>query len=182
MSVSKKARSVPSRWLGAFKKGHRYSSRDMIDEDLAWELLERWEKSKGTDKEAEQALDYLAKFNNEYHKNVVSKTDPLHKCTCPNRKRGDAHLEGCHRNDLNDRENAKNRDIMSIQNRNDLPDSGDNQTGDEELSSQNPNSDLDQFHYNQSKRGAVVNYTEDALIELLDAQAEIDDMEDDTEH
>jgi hypothetical protein len=116
MGVSKKARNVPSKWLGAFKKGHRFSSRDAIDEELSWEMLDRWEKSGRTDKEAEATLDYLTKFNNEFHKNVVSKSDPLHKCTCPNRKKGDKHLEGCHRNDLNDRENAKNRDIMSVQN------------------------------------------------------------------
>ena len=121
MSVSKKARNVPKQFLGAFKKGHRFSSRDMIDEELAWEMLERWERSGGKDKEAEEALLYMAKFNNEFHKNVVSKTDPLHPCNCPNRKRGDKHLEGCLRNDLNDRENAKNRDIMSIQNRNNEP-------------------------------------------------------------
>lgn len=178
MSVSKKGRNVPSRWLGAFKKGHRYSSREQIDEDLAWELLNRWEKSKGTDKEAEQTLDYLTKFNNEFHKNVVSKTDPLHKCTCPNRKRGDKHLDGCLRNDLNDRENAKNRDIMSVQNRNEIRDNTSNE--EEEFNAQNPNSAEDQFF--QRNQGATANCVEDAMIELLDAQAAIDAMEDDTEH
>lgn len=179
MSVSKKARNVPSRWLGAFKKGHRYSSREQIDEDLAWELLNRWEKSKGTDKEAEAALDYLTKFNNEFHKNVVSKTDPLHKCTCPNRKRGDKHLDGCLRNDLNDRENAKNRDIMSVQNRNIEPDK-DNAQYEEFYDGFNPNPSEDKFF--QKNQGSTSNYVEDAMIELLDAQAAIDDMEDDTEH
>ncbi len=178
MGISKKARNVPKQWLGAFKKGHRYSSRDAVDEDLAWELLDRWEKSKGTDTEAKEALDFMSKFNNEFHKNVVSKTDPLHKCTCPDRKRGDKHLDGCLRNDLNDRENAKNRDIMSVQNRNEVNESSSNE--EEEFNSQNPNSAEDQFF--QRNQGATANYVEDAMIELLDAQAAIDDMEDDTEH
>lgn len=170
MGVSKKARNVPKRWLGAFKKGHRYSSRDMIDEELAWEMLERYEKSGGTDKEAEQTLDYLTKFNNEYHKNIIKKDDPNALHNTPELRKS-----------LYDRENAKNRDIMSVQNRNELPEAND--TSDEESpNAMNPNPDIDQFYYNQNKGGATSNYVEDAMIELLDAQAAIDAMEDDTEH
>jgi len=107
MSISNKARTVPAKYLGAFKKGHRFSSRDMIDEDLAWTLLDRIEKSKGTDVEAIQAMEYLVKFNNEFHKNIIKKNDPTA-----------LHNTDELRRDLYSRENAKNRDIMSVQNQN----------------------------------------------------------------
>lgn len=179
MSVSRKARSIPARWLGAFKKGHRYSDREHIDEDQAWELLLRWEKSKGTDKEAEEALDYLTKFNNEYYKNVVSKTDALHECKCPDRKRGDKHLEGCLRNSLNDRQNAKNRDIMSIQNRNN-PSANDIQSHFEDDTFEGG---LDYLDAMTQQKEASYN-PEDALIELIDLQRELDKQreDDDTEY
>lgn len=180
MSVSKKARNVPARFLGAFKKGHRYSSRDMIDEDLSWELLDKIEKSGYKDQASIEALEYIAKFNNEFHKNVVSKTDPLHTCSCPDRKRGDKHLEGCLRNDLNDRENAKNRDIMSVQNENikrtKVRNDEDSKAGTEY------EEDLETVGKPTSYRTPYINPVEDAIIDLIDAQRSIDDMKDDTEH
>ena len=99
--------TIPKEYLGAFKKGHRYSSRDMIDEEMSWMLLERIINSNGTDREAVEALTYLTKFNNEYHKNVIKKDDEdaLHNT--------DELRRSCYA-----RENAKNRDIMSVQNRN----------------------------------------------------------------
>lgn len=172
--VSKKARNVPKKWLGAFKKGHRFSDREYIDEDQAWEMLERWEKSGGTDKEAESVLDYLTKFNNEYYKGVIKKGD-----------KNALHNTDELRKSVYDRQNAKNRDIMSIQNR--KKESKANQkanSNEEEFDAFNPNTnpDTDQFYYDQNKGGAVTNYVEDALIELLDAQVAIYNMEDDTEH
>ena len=109
MSVSRKARSVPRRFLGAFKKGHRYSTREMIDEELSWELLYRIERSNYTDLEAIEALEYITKFNNEFHKNVIKKGDPKA-----------LHSTDELRRDLYSRENAKNRDIMSVNNRTEL--------------------------------------------------------------
>ena len=181
MSVSKKARNVPSRFLGAFKKGHRFSSRDAIDEDLSWDLLDKIEKSNYTDKASIEALEYIAKFNNEFHKNVVSKTDPLHKCTCPNRKRGDKHLEGCQRNDLNDRENAKNRDIMSVQNetvkRTKYKSSEDEINADTEIQSENLDNPI-----SKSKHRPYINPVEDAMIDLIDGFNELEGADEDNEH
>ncbi len=183
MSVSKKARNVPARWLGAFKKGHRYSSRDMIDEEMSWILLDKIEKSNYTDQEAMTALDYLAKFNNEFHKNIVSKTDPLHECTCPDRKKGDKHLEGCLRNDLNDRENAKNRDIMSVQN--ETVSRIKYKSNEDEINADTDgHEDLDNPGMKKKNHRPYINAVEDAVIDLIDAQDEVDRLrnEDDTEH
>lgn len=113
MTQPKKPISIPKRFLGAFKAGHRPSARQFIEDDFAWVMLRRWVASGETDKEAEAHLEYMTTFNNEHHKNVVSKTNALHVCKCPNRKKGSSHLPNCLRNDLNERENAKNRDIMS---------------------------------------------------------------------
>ena len=69
-------------------------------------MLDRYEKSGGTDKEAETTLDYLTKFNNEYYKGVVKKGDE-----------NALHNTDELRKSIYSRQNAKNRDIMSIQNR-----------------------------------------------------------------
>jgi hypothetical protein len=68
-----KQRLIPKRFLGAFKKGHRKSAREFIDEELAFKLLDLAEKG---DPEAIKALDWLTQFNNEYHKAVINKNDP----------------------------------------------------------------------------------------------------------
>ncbi len=67
-----KQRLIPKRFLGAFKKGHRKSAREFIDEELAFKLLDLAEKG---DQEAIKALDWLTQFNNEYHKAVINKAD-----------------------------------------------------------------------------------------------------------
>lgn len=64
---------IPKHFLGAFKKGHRKSAREFIDEDLAFRLLE---KAKNGCQESIEALEWLTQFNNEYHKAVINKNDP----------------------------------------------------------------------------------------------------------
>lgn len=91
---------VPIRWLGAFSKGHRASAREFIDDEFSYGLLD---KALNGDEKAASALDYLSKFNNEYHKNVIRKDDP-----------NALHHTDTLRRDLYARENAKNRDIMSV--------------------------------------------------------------------
>lgn len=93
---------IPKQYLGAFKCGHRASAREFIDEELSQKLLLRILDSDYKDKEAMQALSFITKFNNEYHKNVIRKDDP----------------EALHntdklRRDLYSRENARNRDVLS---------------------------------------------------------------------
>lgn len=94
---------IPKRFLGAFKVGHRPSAKEFIDEELSRALLKRVLESNYADTEAVDALDYLTRFNNEFHKNVIKKDDPgrLHKT--------DKQLKS-----LYSRENSKNRDIMSV--------------------------------------------------------------------
>lgn len=94
---------IPKQFLGAFKRGHRKPSRNFIDESLSYELLERVLKSGYEDREAIEALAYLTRFNNEFHKNVIKKGDPeaLHD--------SDERRRQCYA-----RENARNRDLMSI--------------------------------------------------------------------
>lgn len=98
--MKKKTQPIPVQFLGAFKRGHRQVSKLFIDEELSWKLLHRIFDSNWKDQEAVDALTYLAKFNNEYHKNVVSKTDTLHN-TPELRK------------DCGRRDDARNRDILS---------------------------------------------------------------------
>jgi hypothetical protein len=95
---------IPKRFLGAFKAGHRASSREFIDEELAYKLLKRVLSSNYSDEEAMDALDYLTKFNNEYHKAVIKKGDrqALHNTKRMRQERYQAN-------------NARNRDIMSTQ-------------------------------------------------------------------
>lgn len=66
---------VPKRWLGAFKAGHHHSAKEFIDETLSWELLNRIISSNYTDQKAMDQLDYITKFNNEFHKCVIKKND-----------------------------------------------------------------------------------------------------------
>lgn len=67
------AKKIPKEFLGAFKAGHRLASKDFIDEELSHELLK---KTMRGCKEAKAVLEWLTKFNNEYHKNVIKKGDP----------------------------------------------------------------------------------------------------------
>lgn len=94
---------IPKQFLGAFKRGHRETSKEFIDEGLSYELLKRVLDSDYGDEEALEALNFLTKFNNEFHKNVVKKGDPtaLHKTEAQRRE--------CYA-----RENARNRDLMSV--------------------------------------------------------------------
>jgi hypothetical protein len=94
--------AIPKQYLGAFKAGHRASAREFIDEDLSYSLLNKIVDSGYTDTESMETLAYIAKFNNEFHKNVIKKGDEaaLHK---------DEDM----RKDCYDRENSRNRDIMS---------------------------------------------------------------------
>lgn len=94
---------IPKRFLGAFKAGHRASAREFIDEELAYKLLKRVLSSNYSDTEAIEALDYLTKFNNEYHKAVIKKGDrkAFHNTTKLRRERYSAN-------------NHRNADIMSI--------------------------------------------------------------------
>jgi hypothetical protein len=63
---------VANRFLGAFKCGHRFSAQEYIDDDFAFELLEKF--NKGDDK-AGEALEWIAKYNNEYYRGVLKKND-----------------------------------------------------------------------------------------------------------
>lgn len=94
---------IPKRFLGAFKVGHRPSSKEFIDEDLSRVLLKRVLESNYEDTEALHSLEYITRFNNEFHKNVVRRddTERLHKT--------DNQVK-----DLYSRENSKNRDVMSV--------------------------------------------------------------------
>lgn len=65
---------IPREYLGAFKAGHRAKSREFIDEELSYKLLDKV-MSEGCE-ESRRALEYLTKFNNEFHKNVLKKGDP----------------------------------------------------------------------------------------------------------
>ena len=99
-----KKHPIPKQYLGAFKAGHRASAREFIDEELSFKLLDKIIKSNYTDQKSMDELAYITKFNNEFHKNVVKKDDP----------------EALHnteelRKDLYDRENSRNRDIMSVE-------------------------------------------------------------------
>lgn len=163
MSVSKKARNVPKQFLGAFKKGHRVSVREFIDEEMSWQLLNRIENSNYTDTEAIQALEYITRFNNEFHKNVIKKGDV-----------NALHNTDELRRDLYSRENSKNRDLASIGNRDELTVTG--------KSSQNHEKDgaSDAVTYSQDLDYMLddsVNHMEDALIDYLDEKYHSEDSE-----
>lgn len=138
-------RKIPKEYLGAFKAGHRAGSREFIDEELSYQLLEKI-LSTGCE-ESKKQLAWLTKFNNEYHKHVLKKGDAnaLHH-TPENRK------------DCCDRKNARNRDIISRERKfikSIEPTAFETEDG--------INLSLD-LHLNQNRD---LNY-EDTLIELLD--------------
>lgn len=91
--------NVPKEFLGAFKRGHRRSSKEFIDEELADKLLE---KALAGDKEAEAALRWLARFNNEFHKGVIKKGAPDNLHSTPEMYK-----------DCNDRNNRRNVDVFT---------------------------------------------------------------------
>lgn len=93
-------RIVPKEYLGAFKAGHRKASKEFIDEGLSQQLLRQVKNGCEASKEA---LAWLTKFNNEFHKNVIKKGDQtaLHK-------------KDVHRLDCYSRQHAINRDIASV--------------------------------------------------------------------
>lgn len=139
--------SIPKQYLGAFKAGHRASAREFIDEELSFELLNKIIDSGYTDEKSMKDLAYITKFNNEFHKNVIKKGD-----------KDALHNTEELRKDLYDRENSRNRDVMSRE-RNKIislePKIAENEGGEMKLDSfLNSNRDL---------KGH-----EDAVIELLD--------------
>lgn len=56
--------------LGAFKKGHRRPAREFIDDEFAYKLLKQMEQGCSS---AKESLEWLAQFNNEYHRNWFRK-------------------------------------------------------------------------------------------------------------
>lgn len=63
---------VPNEFLCAFKVGHRRGISEYIDEDFSLELLK---KAESGNKEAIEALAWIAKYNNEYYKGFLKKDD-----------------------------------------------------------------------------------------------------------
>ena len=80
------------------------AAREFIDDEFAHQLLKRVLASNYTDDMSMQALDFINKMNAEYYKNVIKKGDrtALHRAK---RLRRDCYA----------RENARNRDVMSVQ-------------------------------------------------------------------
>jgi hypothetical protein len=99
--------AVPREFLGAFKRGHRASSKEFIDEELSIELLQ---KAEAGDKEAEAALRWLTRFNNEFHKGVIKKGDTKA-----------LHLTDEMRRDCNRRNYARRNDMFTCAIRVDVP-------------------------------------------------------------
>ena len=73
--------TIPKRFLGAFKCGHRKSQQKYIDDELSQQLLDIVMENSIKDEYGNitylpskelDALDYITKFNNEYHKGVIS--------------------------------------------------------------------------------------------------------------
>ena len=89
--------------MSCFKAGHRKAAKEFIDDEFAHKLLKRVLDSNYTDKEAMETLDFLHKLNSEYYKNVIKKDDPQ-----------SLHSSKRLRRDCYARENARNRDIMSV--------------------------------------------------------------------
>lgn len=98
-----KQRTIPIQYLGAFKKGHRKSAREFIDEDLAFKLLELAETG---DAAAEAELRWLTQFNNEYYGAKIKKGDSTA-----------FHNTDELRADCNDRSNGARRDIYTFLNK-----------------------------------------------------------------
>ena len=63
---------LPKEFLGAFKAGHRRSSKEFIDEEFSFRLLKK--VNEGCE-ESKRILEYLTKFNNEFHKCVIRRGD-----------------------------------------------------------------------------------------------------------
>lgn len=84
---------IPARFLGAFKAGHRVSTREFIEEELSYELLNKIIDSNWTDQESIDQLDYLTRFNNEFERGQLKKNDEKaihqsgHDCYTRNNKR-----------------------------------------------------------------------------------------------
>jgi hypothetical protein len=90
---------IPREFLGAFKAGHRRSSREFIDEEFAEYLLRKIVRD-GCE-ESKALLNYLTKFNNEFHKDVFVKDEQA------------LHASEDQRRDCGRRNNSRNRDLFS---------------------------------------------------------------------
>lgn len=64
---------IPKEYLGAFKAGHRKTSKPFIDEALARRLLKQIQIDNS--EEAKQTLAWITRFNNEYYKGVIKIND-----------------------------------------------------------------------------------------------------------
>lgn len=73
MTKNSQSKLVPKEYLGAFKRGHRRSSKEYIDEEFSYTLLK---KAENGCEESKKALEWLTRFNNEFHKSVIKKDDP----------------------------------------------------------------------------------------------------------
>lgn len=97
---------VPRQYLGAFKCGHREKAKEFVDEEFSRELLARITASNGKDLKAIEALSYLSKFNNEFHKCLIKKGDPAA-----------LHNTDKLRRDVYSKQNSRTRDVLSYKNR-----------------------------------------------------------------
>lgn len=93
-------RRVPKEYLGAFKRGHRLASKDFIDDEFSFKLLY---DALAKNQKAIEALKFLTKFNNEYHKNVLKKGDP-----------NALHHTDSQRKECYSRNNRLNRDALNV--------------------------------------------------------------------
>ena len=62
---SPRSKKVPLRFLPAFSFGCPYVNREFLDDSLAWKLLKAAQKG---DAKAVEQLDYMARFNEEFHR------------------------------------------------------------------------------------------------------------------
>lgn len=109
---------IPREYLGAFKAGHPARSREFIDEEYSFYLLDKIINENCH--ESKKLLAYIAKFNNEYHKDFFKNTEePLHKKTHLTDERVQTGKNKnkliSHRKSCSDRKNSRNRDILSIE-------------------------------------------------------------------
>ncbi len=151
--------AIPKRFLGAFKAGHRATSRVFIDEELSYKLLNQIIDSNWTDLKAIQELDYITKFNNEFHKDVFKAKDNLHN---------NQDL----RKDCGDRNNARNRDILSrdyskIASTNNIEHSKEKETVSFEVEE-----DSMQEEFIDINRNRDLSSHEDSIIDVLDLEIE----------
>jgi hypothetical protein len=91
--------TIPKEYLGAFKRGHRHDAKEFVDEELSQKLLEKAEKGCEASKEA---LLWLTRFNNEYHKSVFRRADTTA-----------LHNTKALKKDCMDRSNQTRRDVYS---------------------------------------------------------------------